>query len=243
MENATFTFAGTNSSKYGVWVQTRPTRKAAQRNFMSGNASNRSGTTFRDGVVYLNSTLTLECAFKYDATTYEEIFSWLDGGEYQDLYLWYDEKYKYKALISDVIETSPVDAEHTVYTFNLVLSLYPFKYDTSDKSMDFTIGPNESFRIDNTKSHITAKPSMTITKDNSAKSDVTIKIGVKQFKFTNVEPGQVIYIDSSIPMCNKPSQMVGLGFPEFDNSMVLNVSIPTHNASIMCVGNPMRRVV
>lgn len=243
MKEATFDFNGVNSDRYGVWVQYRPVRSAAQRNYLSGNASNRSGTDFRDGKTYLNSELTLQCIFKHDESkaVLEDIYQWLDTPGYVPLQLWYDEKYKYKAKVTSVIKSSTVDVDHEYYSFDLEFSLYPFKYDYLNKAADGEVTASKPIVLDNSKSNITAFPYLEYT-NGAVAGDFVINWGNKKYTFTKVQANQVISIDCSIPRTNAPYNMVGLDFPVLDGGKTTRVSI-VGSGKLKITGKLVRRVM
>lgn len=128
-----FKFRGKDSKEFGTSIETEPQIKSAERVF---ELRERPGNFdyVADFKYYRPVPITLECFYKSTSRddnwqVRDEISAWCDTGNYEDLILYMDPQYLYKAIV-----TSPPDFKGNRATgksvpFNLEMTLQPFKYD------------------------------------------------------------------------------------------------------------------
>lgn len=232
MNPGEFIFAGINSRQFGVLYQIRPDRVTPVRRFGLATPSNRNGTVYHDTQKYDNKALSLECFFvdKPSQNQLDAVTEWLDSSDYQDLQLYYDNGFTYRAIVSDAITFSSIGAYHEVFVFSIPLTILPFKYLTSGLTQ-LDIGTGAS--ISNPTKY-PAYPKIVL----SGSGSITLTVNGVVYSFTALSTP--ITIDSEVPSTDQPTNMVGMDYP------VLNPgsnTISTTGTDIKIIPRYVRRAV
>ena len=207
MDAGTFTFNGRSSTSFGILAQYKPDRLPPTRDFNIEKPSNRSGSIYRSMGTYPNTTIKLELWFKVKNVSHiDDVADWLNTSDYVNYVPWYDPTYTYKAIVEKVPTFKYHKSNNDYITFDLELSLLPFKYLSTTLSTSQAVS---SGSVLTNPYQYESLPLIAITASN--KGDVVLKINQKEFKYKSFSG--TLKSDSAIPKSSMPTKTVGLDFP------------------------------
>lgn len=165
---STFTYNGTTSSTYGIFVEHRPVVTFPKRVIESINVPGRSGNLLFDTGAYDNVTLTYQVAYIHSGSVRADAISiatWLYQHDYYELSDTYDPSYYRKAVYVSPLNVT--DILNVAGRANITFDCKPQRYLLSGKSA-LTPAKNSSI----TNDYQNALPVITIS--GSGNGTVTI---------------------------------------------------------------------
>lgn len=132
---STFTYNGTTSSTYGIFVEHRPVVTFPKRVIESINVPGRSGNLLFDTGAYDNVTLTYQVAYIHSGSVRADAISiatWLYQHDYYELSDTYDPSYFRKAVYVSPLNVT--DILNVAGRANITFDCKPQRYLTSGKT-------------------------------------------------------------------------------------------------------------
>lgn len=145
---STFTYNGTTSSTYGIFIEHRPVVTFPKRVIESINVPGRSGNLLFDTGAYDNVTVTYQVAYIDDGnvrTNARNIATWLYQHDYYELSDSYDSGYFRKAVYVSPLNVT--DILNVGGRANITFDCKPQRYLTSGKT---ALTPAKNSSISNT---------------------------------------------------------------------------------------------
>lgn len=204
MRPGAFFFNGYYSMDYDMVIQHQPKRTPSVRQFISATATNRNGIVFRDRGTYSNSQMGLNIVFlSYPMISRtDDVMTLFDVADYVDFVPFWDDTFAYRVMVPE-----PPEIEHTrpmgrAFTFDLNLSVYPFKYLLGGRDV---IRAAKSASLSNPMP-VTAKPYITLF----GRGAMSISINGLTYSISGVT--DKVIIDSE-QLTTVGGQMTGLDYP------------------------------